>query len=109
MTNLAQTIPSDHITHGVGEPVFPELYERLRNHPRLLELAKAREAYGIAKYGQTLMTGDDRDTATEIINEMLDAMAYLMKMYMQTGRADFALTRQIALCNELLMYLDAAQ
>lgn len=84
MTNLATTIPPDQICND-GEPVFPELRNRLEYYyrERLLDLVNAREAYGVAKYGQTLMSSDGRDTPTEIVNELLDAMAYLTKWAMQ--------------------------
>lgn len=84
MTNLAITIPADQI-RDAGQPVFPELRNRLEfyHRERLLDLVNQREAYGIAKYGQTLMTDDSRDTPTEIVNEMLDMLAYLTKWSMQ--------------------------
>ena len=110
MTNLAQTIPADHITRGVGEPVFPALRQWLTNRPAVLALIDEREAYGVAKYGQTLMTGDDRDTPTEIANEQADALAYIQKYIMQygfDGGIGDLLLRQIALCDELLAYLNA--
>lgn len=84
MTGLAVTIPPDQIRHA-GEPVFPELRKILEYHTRgeLLKLVDQREAYGIAKYGQTLMSDDGRDTPTEIVNELLDALVYLTKLSMQ--------------------------
>ncbi|MCB0063146.1 MAG: hypothetical protein KDE19_13570, partial [Caldilineaceae bacterium] len=75
-----------------------------------LELINQRERYGIAKYGQTLMTGDDRDTATEISTEQADTLAYLQKHIMQHGGDDWIyglMMRQIELCQEMLVYLDA--
>jgi hypothetical protein len=88
----AITIPPGQIRHE-GEPVFPELRSRLQDYhrSRLLDLVNAREAYGIAKYGQTLMTDDGRDTPTEIINEMLDMLAYMTKWSMQDPD-DFAIS-----------------
>lgn len=81
---LAQTIPADQIRNA-GEPVFPELRRRLGpySRDRLIELIDVREAYGVAKYGQTLMTDDGRDTPTEVVNELLDALAYVTKWSMQ--------------------------
>lgn len=81
-TDLAVTIPPD-VIRNAGEPVFPELRRRLHPSPKLAALIDAREAYGITKYGQTLLTDDSRDTATEIANELLDTMAYAMKWLMQ--------------------------
>lgn len=82
--DLATTIPPD-VIRNAGEPVFPELRLRLglSSRVRLDALIDAREAYGVAKYGQTLLTDDSRDTPTEIANELLDALAYLTKWYMQ--------------------------
>lgn len=107
--NLAETIPTTTITHGQGEPVFPQLYTMLRNHPRLLELAKQREQYGIAKYGQTLMTGDERDTPTEIVNEALDLLVYLQKYIMQIGFDDWIgdiQARQIQLIEDMMEHIE---
>lgn len=110
MTNLAHTIPADQIALGKGEPVFPALRLLLSDHPAVLELINQREQYGIAKYGQALMTDDDRDTATEIANEMADTLAYMQKMIMQHGFDDWIgelILRQVKLCDEMLRYLDA--
>lgn len=83
-TNLAVTIPP-YVIRKAGEPVFPELRRRLGpySRDRIEALIDAREAYGIAKYGQTLMTDDSRDTPTEVVNELLDALAYVTKWIMQ--------------------------
>lgn len=81
-TNLATTIPPN-VIRNAGEPVFPVLRHILRPGPELAALIDAREAYGIAKYGQALLTDDSRDTPTEIVNELLDALAYLTKWRMQ--------------------------
>lgn len=83
-TSLATTIPADQIRNA-GEPVFPALRAWLREigADDLIPLIDAREAYGIAKYGQTLMTGDDRDTATEAANETADQLVYGQKARMQ--------------------------
>lgn len=83
-TSLAITIPPDQI-RTAGKPVFAEVRKRLGPYSRdlLLPLIDAREAYGIAKYGQTLLTDDGRDTPTEVVNELLDALAYVTKWAMQ--------------------------
>jgi len=109
MTNLAVTIPPDEITLGKGDPVFPALYERLKDHPRLLALAHEREQYGIQKYGQPLMTGDFRHTPTEIMNELLDAMAYMQKWlidYPQHLDMERLLNNLILLSNFFLRIID---
>lgn len=80
--NHAITIPASHIQNA-GTPVFPHLYNRYRGNTRMSALIKAREEYGVNKYGQTLLTDDGRDTVTEIINEMLDLLAYTQKLYLQ--------------------------
>jgi hypothetical protein len=83
-TSLATTIPATQIRNA-GEPVFPRLREWLRSvgADDLIPLIDAREAYGIAKYGQTLMTDDDRHTGTEIAGEATDELAYGMKAWMK--------------------------
>jgi len=110
MSNLANTIPSKQI-RAAGFPVFPELRRRLsvRNKSSLLPLVDAREAYGIAKYGQTLLTDDGRDTPTEIVNELLDALAYLTKWAMQNpGDVTIAanLRRAIQLTADVVLYIE---
>lgn len=114
--NLAHTIPADEITLGRGEPVFPALRLLLSDFPAVLELINQREQYGIDKYGQTLMTDDDRDTAIEIANEMADTLAYMQKCILQhkadgtlinDGRwIDSIMRRQIELCAEMLEYIE---
>lgn len=109
MTNLAHTIPVDQTTHGKGEPVFPRLRLWLEDYPAVLSLINEREKFGISKHGQTLMTGDDRDTPTEIANEMADTLAYLQKLIMLHGHdriIDGIMLRQIELCNAMLAYLE---
>lgn len=81
-TTLAVTIPPE-VIRNAGEPVFPVLRNYARGSIRLLSLINAREMYGIAKYGQTLMSDDGRDTPTEVVNEALDLLAYLTKLTMQ--------------------------
>lgn len=108
MTNLATTIPATTITLGKGRPVFPALYSRLRNYPALLQLAQQREQFGIAKYGQTLMTDDSRDTATEIVNEMLDMLVYFQKLILQHGSESWSevlMQSQIEICAEMIEYV----
>ena len=81
-TTLAITIPPN-VIRNAGEPVFPVLRNYVRGSSRLLSLINAREVYGIAKYGQTLMSDDGRDTPTEVVNEALDLLANLTKLTMQ--------------------------
>jgi hypothetical protein len=85
-THLAHTIPPD-VIRNAGEPVFPELRRHILGSVRLRSLIDAREQYGIAKYGQTLMTDDSRDTPTEICNEAADLLAYVTKLAMQRQSA----------------------
>lgn len=115
ITDLATTIPSTQIRNA-GEPVFPELRRILRPTPQIAALIDAREAYGIVKYGQTLMTDDGRDTPTEVANELLDTLAYLAKWKLQhrdshvfvrqavddmIGNVDIVLRNVLALTEEL--------
>lgn len=88
VTDLAVTIPTDQIRNA-GEPVFPVLREYIKRYvvspgeQTMLDLVDRREQFGIAKYGQTLMSDDGRDTPTEITNELLDALVYITKWRMQ--------------------------
>lgn len=113
MTNLANTIPPEQIKKE-GEPVFPELRRKLGLYhmSELTDLVDAREAYGIAKYGQTLLTDDGRDTPTEIVNEMLDADAYLTKWTMQRP-GDMAiesmLVRAIDLTADIVSHIESVR
>lgn len=86
MTTRATTIPPDQIRNA-GEPVFPVLRQRIRGSVRLNKLVDEREQYGLAKYGQTLMTDDSRDTHTEILGEAGDLLAYATKLAMQRQTA----------------------
>lgn len=81
--NLAHSIPADQVRNA-GEPVFPVLRTWLANYgaAELLPFVDDRESYGVNKYGQTLMTGDGRHTPTEIVTELLDALAYGTKAMM---------------------------
>jgi len=109
ITDLATTtIPPDQI-RSAGEPVFPQLRGRLFGYHEamLLDLVNAREAYGVAKYGQTLMSDDGRDTPTEIINEMIDMLAYMTKLQMQSPSHlfEYRLSQAIALSVQVLEVL----
>lgn len=81
-TVVATTIPPDQIRNA-GEPVFSELRKRIRGSVRLNRLIDEREAVGLAKYHQPLMTDDSRDTHTEILGEVGDLLAYVTKLAMQ--------------------------
>jgi hypothetical protein len=63
-----QPAPQPH-----GARVFDDLIAQLR----------AREAQGIATYGQTLHADDGRDTLVDAAEEALDLLAYLHKARMQ--------------------------
>lgn len=105
--SLATTIPADQIRKA-GKPVFPELRSRLRHYDRLCSLVAQREAYGMDKYGQTLMTDDGRDTPTEIVNEMLDMLAYMTKWEMQEPDdwTDRLLLRAVVLFDQIVEHID---
>ena len=107
MTHLARTIPPGQITLGQGELVFPHLYTELeqRSLTTLLKVMQAREEFGTEKHGQPLMTGDERDTATEIVNEVADLLAYQQKWVLQNPTdyvAQGLLSRTIVFAAELL-------
>ena len=79
------------------QPVFPELRSRLEvliatyaadtgfaSHVQhLLGRVNEREAYGVNKYKQTLLTHDGRDNAKDCEDEALDLAVYMVKAAMQ--------------------------
>lgn len=83
------------LPQGGGEPVFPKMRELLESMaPQLgsemqellagvIDKTRAREAYGINKYKQTLMTQDGRLNAKDCEDEALDFAVYLVKAAMQ--------------------------
>lgn len=100
LTDLAVTIPATQVQNA-GKPVFPVLRSCLQEYHemRLLDLVNRREQYGVKKYGQTLMSDDGRDTPTEIVNELIDALAYITKWAMQNPgntHINYTLRRAIA-------------
>lgn len=74
-----------------GEPVTPALLEWLCKERGFAadgfadayDLVEARDAYGRAKYGQGLMTGDGRDTIEDARQELGDLLQYCWKSRMQ--------------------------
>lgn len=113
-TDLATTIPPT-VIRNAGEPVFPELRNRLEFYAKevLEPLVNQREAYGVAKYGQTLMSDDGRDTPTEIVNEIMDMLAYLTKWSMQRPldvRLRYKLTLQaITLATDIVDHISEVE
>jgi hypothetical protein len=86
-----QDLPS-----GGKYPVFPELrslLHEIEGVPQdqieaLMVKIMAREAYGINKYKQTLMTHDGRDNLKDCEDELLDLMVYLVKGWMEGVEPD---------------------
>lgn len=106
--SLAATIPTGQIVNA-GEEVFPVLRQMLAGNVRLLALVNERDRLGQEKHGQPLKTGDERDTAREALNEVLDLMAYLTKQYMQSGndwRWRLRLRDTIRLATDILDTID---
>jgi len=71
-------------------PFFEEVIESEETKKRLLKLTSKiealidqREQYGIDKYGQSLKTFDGRDNLKDVTDEVLDAMVYLTKAFME--------------------------
>lgn len=71
--------------HAGVEAVTPkaiEMIEMVRSHfdaVHIAALIQERDEFGRAKYGQSLMTCDGRDTAKEIEDELADAIQYTAK------------------------------
>lgn len=104
---LAHSIPVGEITNA-GDEVFPVLRQCIRGNTRLVALVDERDRWGQEKHGQPLKTGDNRNTAREIMGEALDLLAYITKAYMQTGdRRWFAMLQNaINLADDILETMD---
>lgn len=69
-----------------GVEVTPLLLKWLKDHgysDKLVKLIEARRLYGIAKYGQGLMSDDGRDTMEDARQEAADLLQYLTKALYQ--------------------------
>lgn len=68
-----------------GTEVTPQLVEWLAWHgfDLSIPLVKERDAFGRAKYGQPLKTGDGRSTFEDLRQEIGDALQYAMKARLQ--------------------------
>lgn len=64
-----------------GDEVTPKAVEWLRRtgRDRLVPVIEARAAFGLAKYGQPLRTGNGRDTVEDLRQEIADAIQYAVK------------------------------
>lgn len=65
---------------------------------KFIDLIKARELYGIQKYGQTLKTKDGRNTVEDALQELGDLCQYLFKARLNK--------EDITKVKELLLYVD---
>jgi len=82
------------VEEGVGMGVDPllesirdvllQVCERAGIDPA--DMLRERQALGIKKYGQSLMTFDGRDTALEMLQEVADLYIYTVKMQMESER-----------------------
>ena len=79
----------------LGEPVTPPLLAWIESRGRAeahrippehtqaaLELVRARDTFGRAKYGQGLLTGDGRNTVEDARQELGDFLQYLYKAHL---------------------------
>ena len=69
---------------AIGDNV-PEAFQRWANEHGFdgaVRLSEARDAFGRAKYGQPLMTGDGRRTDIDALDELGDLLHYLFKAKM---------------------------
>lgn len=88
MVSVPEPPPKDE-----GEAVTPRLIRWLVEHVDgrdddwdfydAIQLVRQRHAYGLAKYGQPLKTGDGRDTIEDARQEAGDLLQYLWKARMQ--------------------------
>lgn len=66
--------------------VWPTLFD-FAPTPAVRKAMEARHAFGVAKYGQALVTHDGRDTVTDALQELLDAAVYLQKHKIEHGQS----------------------
>lgn len=74
-----------------GAPAWPIAYQlaaRAGASRRLLDLMRARDQQGIAKYGVPLCLHDGRDTSLDALQEAIDLCVYAAKAGMETTEAD---------------------
>jgi hypothetical protein len=62
--------------------VWPTLFD-YADTPEVRAAMEARHAFGVAKYGQPLVTFDGRDTKTDLLQELLDVMVYERKLQLE--------------------------
>lgn len=71
-----------------GEPVWPLVIseaEYAGEDPRLIEMMRARDTQGRAKYGAPLSALDGRNTARGALQKALDLIVYLRKLVCERG------------------------
>ncbi len=96
-----------------GEPVTPALLKWMAHMQQegLIEggpylaassLVKQRNAFGMVKYGQPLMTKDGRDDVEDAMQEMGDLLQYTFKAVL--NRRDTRKLREIISVVHLLLY-----
>lgn len=87
-----------------GREVTPLLITTLKSmgYSRSIALVEARHAFGVAKYGQGLMTGDGRDDIEDLEQELGDAIQYAFK-----ARLNGTLTPEVQ--QRLREHLDALE
>lgn len=67
---------------SAGVPVYDFLCPLLEQHKasdEIMSLVENRYKQGLEKYGQPLMTGDGRDTKSDLVQEVVDALYYCAK------------------------------
>lgn len=66
-----------------GVAITPKVINWLqqRGYDATTELILERQAYGLQKYGQSLMSNDGRNSIEDTRQELGDAIQYLMKIY----------------------------
>lgn len=77
---LPQPLPT--VTDPRRTPVFPSALARLTPGP-FRDLVAAREAVGIATYGETLHSHNGRDALRDTLEELADAFVYLEQLRLE--------------------------
>lgn len=87
-----------------GVAVTPIVIERLETFSTksMIKLIRDRDAFGFAKYGQHLMTGDGRDSIEDAKQELGDLMQYMTKAQLNNENME----ELYELIDEFIGYVD---
>lgn len=88
------------------QPVFPSALARLPTGP-FRDLVAAREAVGVATYGETLHSFNGRDALRDALEELADAFVYLEQLALEQPARKYDVdVAQTHIVNAALVLLD---